>query len=244
MSAMPESSQDRVEIALWGYTQVGKTTALATYVWGSRRPLWTDGQYGLNSPIAELEKIWQTLLENRPPLATMRSEEYLLWHRELQRPFCFRDMRGGAAVATQQAEDIPMTQLMQRADAVIAFIPWPNSDGAVMQLQALNRALFFIQDRPLAVAITKVEMHLRPAELAAFTLGDTVAEARRHNLPTPFIEILERVPPGACFPISVYGYRDDGYPAHYHDEYGKLVPWGVRPVNVSLPFDYVIERLK
>jgi hypothetical protein len=233
---MSEDNEKQVNVVLWGDTQVGKTTALATYLCHDEsRPDWIDhGAPETFATMLQLSTIWNSLRSNELQQATLNAKLYSVRHKD-QRLFHFRDMRGSnAGEPVRGEEDI---REMRRADALIVFIQWPEGN-TVSQLLAVEHLLNFAlaRDCPRALAVTKVESYLTPERLTEFSLNP-VRVASEMDLDRDFIRILRRFNSYEIAPVSVYGYSErDGYPAHYQDEFGRYVPWQIRPVNVDLPF--------
>jgi hypothetical protein len=221
------------DIVMWGASQVGKTTALAAYVC-KYRPDWIDDDDQSRNTKQDLLAVWNVLEANRLALATARVAYYPLKHAKSDRIIRFRDMLGG------HARDLVREELdtLANADAVMLFVAWPG-ERDVDQLIAAGNALAMAPRRKVALVVTKCETHLRPDELAGLTGSDTQRASRLRGLPYRFQELLAAVGE-AWFPVSVFGYRDDAQPAHYRDEFGRIVPWGINPVNVNLPFDHII----
>ena len=70
------------EVILWGASQVGKTTALAAY-FCQRAPNWLDQTAEENSkPLLELRAVWNHLLRNQIPGATLQTRSYDIRSRQ------------------------------------------------------------------------------------------------------------------------------------------------------------------
>ena len=223
------------DVVMWGASQVGKTTALAAYVC-RYLPEWIEHKDNETRTTKQnLLAVWNVLAANRPALGTVRATYYPLKHAPSGRMVRFRDMLGGQARHAVREE----MDVLAAADAVMIFVSWPG-ERDVDQLIAVGNALVELgRNRNVALVVTKCETHLRPEELAGRTGSDALRAVTPYALPSSFRELI--VAAGeAWFPVSVFGYRDDAQPAHYRDEFGRIVPWGIRPVNVNLPFDHII----
>lgn len=238
---MSEDNEKNVDVVLWGDTQVGKTTALATYLYHDRsRAGWIDRSAPETlTTMLQLSSIWNALRSNEFPQGTLNAKLYPVRHRD-RRLFRFRDMRGGnAGEPAKSKEDV---DALMGADALIVFVQWPERD-TVSQLLAVEHLLNFAPDCPRALAVTKVESYLTPERLTQFSMSP-VRVASEMGLNRDFVQILERFSSYEIAPVSVYGYSEqDDYPAHYQDEFGRYVPWQIRPVNIALPFQCALGTL-
>ncbi len=227
------------DIILWGASQVGKTTALATY-FCHRPPSWLDVRAPASQKtLVELGGIWNRLQRNQLPGPSLKWTYYETCNRQGS-TLRFRDMVGGNAenVAGQDLDEL------LKAAGVLLFLSWPG-DGRTDGVIAVHNALRQIgrDQRPVALVLTKAETYLRADQLARFRIEDPLEIARDLGVAGPFRDLLRDMPPAAIFPVTVYGYSPQGHPAHYLDELGRLVPWHVRPHFVDLPFNYVLEGL-
>lgn len=227
------------EVILWGQSQVGKTSALAAYLWNAM-PDWVDrSDPATQVTIESLGRIYRTLQRNRLPDGTVAAHWYPLRHAQRGNELRFRDMVGKNA-GEPDAED---TQAIRSSSAVISFVSWPGQSDVERWVAAKTPLSLVVKGTPCVLVVTKVETHLTRSELSAFMLNDPVDEARRRQLPEKFVELLGSFPRQAVFFISAFGYHDDGMPAQYLDEFGRVVPSGISPVNVQMPFDYVVEEV-
>lgn len=235
---MSEAKADIIDIVLWGGTQVGKTTVLATYLC-HRPPPWLDtAAPETRATLRHFAVIWNALRRNELRPGTIR-EEYYLVRRKDGRLIRFRDMKGGNTGDTSKNE--ADFEALRKANALILFIQWPKH-GSTLDVIAVENALLFASHCPRVMAITKVEGFLTPEKLTLFSLSP-VQVAREMGLSLDFVELLQHIPPSDIVPLSVYGYSEDDYPAHYRDEFGRFVPWYIKPRNVALPFERVLEEL-
>jgi hypothetical protein len=238
---MSESNEKPIDVVLWGDTQVGKTTTLATYLChAASQPSWLDrGAPETISTLLQLSGVWTALRRNELPGGTHNAKLYSVRHKD-RRLFRFRDMKGGnAGEPADSKEDF---NALQDADALIVFVKWPEGNTAP-DLIAVENLLRFARHCPRALAVTKVESYLTPEKLTEFSMNP-ISVAVEMNLNHDFIEILEHFSAYEIAPVSVYGYSTtEDYPAHYQDEFGRFVPWKVRPVNVALPFKCALGSL-
>jgi hypothetical protein len=226
-----------LNIILWGASQVGKSTLLASYLC-RHKPEWLD----LNAPetqetLDQLSSVWNALRENRLPPATVSARLYEVRHKD-GHLIHFRDMKGGnAADLARNKED---AAALRQASALMILAEWPGQ-RTVSDVIAAETALRYAGNRPLVVVITKVECFLTQEKLALFSLNP-VSVAEQLDLPPDFVDLLKSVPASDIIPVSVYGYSG-GYPAHYRDEFGRLVPRFIKPHNIVLPFERALESL-
>jgi hypothetical protein len=227
------------DVILWGESQVGKTSALSTYLC-TAIPAWLDmDDDTTKKSFRLLERIYQTLQRNRLPEGTVAPQHYTFRHAASGVDLRFRDMRGSDAGEPSEEE----LKAIDSAAGVIVFVAWPGQSD-VQRLTAaqtsLRRAL---HRKPCALVITKAETHLTRLELAGMMLNDPVTEPRGRELPHDFVDLLRGVPRQRIFFVSAFGYNAEGFPAQFLDEFGRVVPSGIRPVNVQMPFDYVVQEV-
>jgi hypothetical protein len=234
--------EDTKTIVLWGASQAGKTTTLAAYL-GKHRPRWIERSHpATQATLHDLQEIWSTLQRNQLAPGTDGAKEHLLRHRNrcLLR---FRDMAGGHARSLRtHGED---ARALVAADAAMIFLEWPGP-RAVEVRSAIDNALQMLgRELPTALVITKCESHLAAGEFAAFA-EEPLAFAREH---APLSDLLDSLASfadhfrqGAIFPVTVYGWNGSR-PAHFYDEFGRLVPWNIRPALIDRPFEYILGRL-
>lgn len=238
-----ENEERCLDFILWGASQVGKTTALATYLCRNReKPEWLDrNAEDSYETIKLLSKVWTHLRKNLLPPATVSAQFYSLRHKDGRR-IRFRDMRGGYAVNPfQEEEGKEDIDALKKAAGMIVFIEWPGQ-RIVHDNIAFETARLFAGGYPFTLAITKVECHLLPEQVSLF-FHDPLGMAKDMNLSPSFIEILRLARPNRIFPLSVYGYSAEGLPAHYRDEFGRLVPQNIKPYGVDMPFDSLLNEV-
>jgi hypothetical protein len=224
---------DRIlDIVLWGGQQVGKSTLLAAYLC-HEPPSWVDFTDPESyTAIDGLSQIWNSLRTNRIPPATLDKQIYTVRHQRgpLVR---FRDMKGGnASDLARNRED---AEALRRADALMILMEWPGSHRTVLDIVAAETALRSASHCPIVVVITKAECYLTREKMALFSITP-LEVAEEMKLPPDFIDLLRRVHAADIIPVSVYGYAGE-YPAHYRDEFGRLVPRNIKPLNITLPFE-------
>jgi hypothetical protein len=223
-------------IDLWGGPSVGKTSALAAY-FGSAKPRWVDDQDAMTKEkTGPLLEKWIRFDRGQLPTGTATSAVHSMRHKS-GRMIAFRDMRGGGVLDSDPID----YQSLCSADASIVFVEWPRR-GDVTPV-ALKAPLVAAKNDRSVLVLTKVEMHLRLEEIGLF-LYDPIKEARRHRFPALLVRAMEEQFAGRVFPVSIYGYGEDGLPASYMDEFGRQLPRGVSPVNIEMPFEYVLRGLE
>lgn len=237
-----EAAETKKTIVLWGASQVGKTTTLAAYL-GKHRPQWIERSHSATqSSLQDLQEIWGTLQRNQIAPGTTVVSHHTLRHRD-GCTLLFRDMRGiNARSLRANPED---AKALAQADAAVIFLEWPSSRVVEVQT-AINNALQVLgRDLPTALVMTKCESHLTSGEFAKFA-EDPLGFARQHSPLHALLDSLESFVEhfrhGALFPVTVYGWNGSR-PAHFYDEFGRLVPWHIRPVLVDRPFEYLLNRL-
>ena len=230
------------EIVMWGPSQVGKTTWLAG-CFGACAPRWLmtrDDETALTH--ARLLSIWNRLVSNQLVSGTMAEKYYSVRHRS-GAEIRFRDMRGGNALnPAQHREDM---QALRRASAALVFAEWASPDETKDRI-AVNGAVNLANldpPIPMSLVVTKCENHLDSRTLIRFA-SDPHRFAEREDFPRHMRDLIQQFRPGHVFPLTVYGYAEAGdRPAHFCDEFGRLVPWGIRPFLVDAPMRWAIDAV-
>jgi hypothetical protein len=238
----PNPTLKERRVALWGALQVGKTTALATY-FGRQIPAWVDQENAENRRLLrDFRQTWDVLRRNQLVAGTTFPTLFSLRHRD-GTVTSFRDMRGSKTrFSNQNVED---TDFLFKADAALVFCQWPGTSMADDENALANALIDLLPERPTSLVITKCEAHLSEGEFLQFA-ADPLAFARLQTSLSPLVPLLEKFL--AHFkrlqiaPITVYGWNG-GRPAHFHDEFGRLVPWNIRPADVERPFEFVLHAL-
>ena len=241
----PNSPEKSFQVVLWGASQVGKTTTLAAYL-GKYRPTWIDrqGDRETRDVIRNFQKIWTSLRQNQLIGGTIESSEFIL-RRDDGSQVCFLDIKGGNSQDLTRHDDD--AEALANAHGAIIFVEWPGVGSVTSQIALENALLEIKPDIPTALVITKCECYIELSRFAGFSL-DPIGYAKENGLPEDLIEIMlifqeDRIN-RKIFPISVYGWsKDNKRPAHFYDEFGRLVPWNIRPSHVDRPFDYVLSTL-
>jgi hypothetical protein len=229
-------------IVLWGGSQVGKTTTLAAYL-GKYRPKWIQRKTEASrKTIGAFLEVWSKLRNNRWARGTQEARSFELLHQE-GLSLSFRDMRGGnASVVWDSEED---SEALESADAAMLFVEWPDPTTAHRLHAALDALQVVSRDCPAALVITKCEAFWSPEDFPLFALDpfDHIGDQEfPQDLADLMEEFAEHCSDGAVFPITVYGWYE-GLPANFYDEFGRQVPWNIRPSYVERPFEYIIDRL-
>jgi hypothetical protein len=227
---------DGISITLWGSTSAGKTTALAAYI-AACGPAWlaADPATEANGDARTLRKTWFELKANRLVEGTAKGLDYCFGHVDGHR-VTFRDVDGGTTIRAEPGSD--ELNRLRTATAVLLFIDMTTM-ALREPLQSVENALSERRDIPAAVVLTKCECVMSAAEFGPFALDPLkkshVGEA---VLPMQLLERFEK----RIFPITVYGWNDGG-PAQYLDEFGRVVPADVSPALVKAPFDFAVNAL-
>lgn len=230
-------------IALWGASQAGKTTALATYL-GNYRPDWIEqGDPESRKTMRTLLDLWRQLRQNRVPDGTKVAELFSL-KSDRGETVQFRDMKGGnTASLVEHPED---ADALATSNAAMVFVEWPwmrSLEGIHAAQDALHE---LHKGQPVALLVTKCEAYLSPAEFAQFAHEPLLFGKDHSTVPIELVELIESfadLPEVRVFPVSAYGWNA-GRPAHYCDEFGRLVPWRINPAQMERPFEYVLHTLR
>jgi hypothetical protein len=107
-------------------------------------------------------------------------------------------------------------------------------------MQVVRDGLGYAGDIPVGLAITKCENGLNAHD------PHWLAPAgwwREHRFWDNYTDVLaafgDRV-----WPTSAFGFDDGGRPACYLDEFGRTVPFAVRPRNAEVPFRWFMQKLE
>jgi len=177
-------------VVLWGASQSGKSTALATYLYHLEQD-WIDyGAAETKKTLIQLSETWNNLRKNRLPGTTIEGLHYEIRHRNGQL-IRFRDMRGGAtgSLISNQID----ADALASADAVMMFVEWPGQRAVLDGIAVDGFRKLKTANRPMAFVVTKVESALSPSEFLYFA-NDPLKGARRLNLPQSFIDLLAAWP--------------------------------------------------
>jgi hypothetical protein len=238
---MSQTNERVIKVVLWGDSQTGKTTALAAYlcdVTPSRVPRWMNKAASETQGTLDiLGETWNDLMKNRLPVGTDKHQYYDVRARN-QALVRFRDMRGGNARGLSHDD----REALRTAPAALFFVEWPAIKTVFDKIAIGNAFRAKADNCKTVLVITKVERFLSPLEMQKF-MDYPHRAARGLGLPREFMDILSLFPADSVFPITVYGYSENDYPALYHDEFGRVVPWGIRPWNVAAPFDQILHPL-
>lgn len=226
-------------VALWGYTQAGKSTALATYLYGIQ-PGWAAPLHS-EAALKSLQRIHAELANGALPSGTQQATEYAV-PRRAGGDVLFRDSKGGNLVYV--GHDDADTAFFVGADAAAVFVQWPGwpGDNNTMCTAALRAVESSPPDQRLALVVTKVESFLPRRDWAPF-MRDPADYARGRGLPAAFVRLLEALPKAQVFATTVFGYSEDGLPNHRQDEFGRYLPVDPRPCGVAEPFDFLLAGL-
>lgn len=229
-------------VALWGATQVGKTTTLAAY-FGKHRPAWVvQEDPDTRAARRYFQDIWNALQANRLVPGTTMAIHHRLRHQDGY-TVLFRDMHGGnARDVLASRED---AEALYGADAAMIFIDWPGTNAVAGRVAIENALQELDPDRPTVLIITKCESHLSMADFALFAMSP-MEFAERQDFSRGLRDAMEgftrHFRQGAVFPVTVYGWNGTR-PAHFYDEFGRLVPWHIQPALVERPFEHILGRI-
>src|SRR5436190_447955 len=174
-------------VVMWGATQVGKTTALATYVC-ERTPSWLDFQEETTlTTVGMLAGTWNLLRQNRLPEGT-GSVNWFDFRDSSGRLVRFRDMKGGDAL---RLDDKSHRDDLASAVALMVFVSWPGEHDVANLVAAENALRVFSSGapRPMVLVITKVECFLTPEQVGVIATDPRVCKemqsGSRHPVRVP-----------------------------------------------------------
>ncbi len=223
------------KLVLWGATQVGKTTLLASgLLSGTNRLPGIDWEASIESVEGVVRERWRRLKRNMPILATERMEDVTLFF-DNGGHLVIRDIQGGL---TGQTDKLHVQELLKEADGILVVMEWMGAN-LEEQMNAVEIAATIFSNRLIGLAFTKCERELRAndprwnAEPGWWNNERTYGE---------FSGVLERFG-GAVWPTSAFGFDKNGRPACVLGEFGQLLPYGVRPRAVNEPFEWFFREM-
>jgi hypothetical protein len=229
------------ELLLWGETQVGKTTLLATGLLAhpDRLPriVWPVGSEGKEDEKARVKEVvmkhWMALGLNQPTEATAAVMELELPLANSNK-MTVRDIRGGMT-RNPFDEDVPRPW---ETHGILFVVEWEGKDVA-RHMNVVQTILPMCRGQKMGLAITKCDRGL--------DAHDPHWDAppgwwREHACWRPYARVLEAF--GAqVWPTSAYGFDADGRPACLLNEFGKVLPYRVAPRKVEVPFRWFFQEL-
>lgn len=220
-------------VLLWGDTQVGKTTLLATGL-GSRASdiKCLDAAASADS-LRALEKDLRQLRNARLVSATSAAEpiDIEVVVRGVEGPVRVRDVRGGM---TRELEEQRYAALLAEASVVLFLVEWKSRELS-NQMGAIESAWDLAAGAQRGLVFTKCEAdftsdhHEWRAEVGWWKGAPWL---------TGFEPLVARF--GAhVWPVSCFGFDPKtGYPAVVLGEFGQLLPLRIAPINVHRPFEW------
>jgi hypothetical protein len=106
-------------------------------------------------------------------------------------------------------------------------------------LAVIDSVLNYFQGRPVGLAVTKSDRGLDAFDPHWHAEPGWWAE---HPCWRPHERILRRFGPNV-WPLSAYGFNNDGQPCCVLDEFGNVLPYRIQPRNVSAPFNWAFKEL-
>jgi hypothetical protein len=226
-------------LLLWGETQVGKTTLLATGLLARPAELpeidWTAGHEGDGR-----EKVlghWHRLRRNQLIEPTSRETSLTLTLRNGNR-LRVRDTRGGDSREPFGVVANPAGLAGETPQGVLFVTEWEGLDVA-RHMAAVEAALPLCRGRKVGLAFTKCEKELDPED-PGWRGG--LGWWREHECWRPYATVLGQFG-RQVWATSAYGYDPDGRPACLLGEFGQLMPYQVDPYNVAAPFAWFFKEL-
>lgn len=224
------------KLLLWGETQVGKTTLLASGLLSRTDELpGVDWEASIESVEGVLRERWLRLCKNMPILGTAWREDVQLTFKNGEQ-LVVSDVQGGMTGETHQPD---VQKLLKEADGILVVMEWQPQNLA-SQMNAVEVATGLFANRVLGLAFTKCER--------AFSAGDPCWSNssedwwRKKHEYERYDHILSRFG-SAVWPTSAFGYDDDHRPACVLGEFGQVLPYQVEPRNVRLPFELFFREL-
>jgi hypothetical protein len=223
-------------VGLWGATQVGKTTMLATALFGNDPVLAPVVRGDAGGEVnRQLFDVYRRLMNNQWVQATA-SDTVRIPLRGNGTAVDLVDVRGRVTVELNKetARDI-----VRDLDAVLFLVEYDGQETG-NQILAIDGAVVELGDKPMALAFTKCECSL-PSESPLWDRPE--GWLQRTPLWVPHQRTLQRFE-GHAWPTSAFGYDEvTGLPAVILGEMGQLLPYRIQPRNVTHPFISIFRML-
>jgi hypothetical protein len=216
------------QLLVFGGTRSGKTALVCTGLWDNIGRLPGINTSGMDHKIM---KNYQSLKQNRPIDGTAATVDCKVLLTGDQGVWQIRDMKGGDV--HDHGKSFP---LLEEAAGVLFVVAWEsvNFNSRMDVIQTHFQAVSQNSSLWIGLAITKSER--------AIAANDTAWECEsNHNWwhgrqPwSNYQELLQKFGQ-RIWVTSSFGYDIDQRPACILDEFGQMIPYGVQPRNVWMPF--------
>ena len=176
----------------------------------------------------------QRLKENQLTVSTLDSQDYDLvttsnWQLKIT------DIPGGIS---RDFKDDDVKAKLDSADAVLFFVEWLALDLS-SQIGAIDRALNRCAQLPCGLVFTKSEAGLEKDDPA----WDSPTTCWRDNDNLRESGGVVEKFGEAVWLTSSFGYNAVYGPAFVLGEFGQLLPFNPRPINVCAPFKWALSRI-
>ncbi|QXE85533.1 hypothetical protein KP003_14225 [Geomonas nitrogeniifigens] len=224
-------------IALWGDTQVGKTTLLAAALCSQYHGF---DLLDLNASNAELGQtlapIWRLLQKGMPTPPTSSAKIDIRLTCKGGTEVHFRDVRGAIASGEDHNEKL---KIIDGSDAIIFVLEW-NGRNMADQFNAVSTIVTMFDKRPKALVFTKCEKTFE----AVSEVWDAFPEWWRENPAlAPHSQVISLFGT-AVWPTSSWGYDNETWmPCAILGEFGQLIPFRINPKGVEVPFYFIFREL-
>ncbi|MCC9608093.1 hypothetical protein LOC68_01725 [Blastopirellula sp. JC732] len=243
-----QTAQSTDTIVVWGNTNVGKTTLLATALYHE------STKSSLNKYIDFRESMtrergypsvfshhWGTISKSRPTQSTSGFVDCELVLENGQGVVTLIDGYGGRMLEDNTPH---VRNRIIEARGVLFIVPWTREmEQDFDDFAAISKYWHSLDHSTQRVGIvfTKCEQYLDVKDPAW-----NFAPGWWRDRPLPMARelpmILESAGP-AVWPTSVFGFDEIGQPNCILDEFGQLVPLHIKPRNVSQPLEWMLEGL-
>lgn len=229
-------------VMFWGETQVGKTSLFATAFCGEEGEKLAsafstfDREKNFHN-LARLNALFQVLKAGQKIEATgdERPHNFELAFSD-RKNIVFQDIKG-SLVGEWNHNDI-IKKEVEEADVLLCVIQW-KSPFLIRELNAIYSILPYCKNK-IGLIFTKAEKGLAHddpawnAELGWWRSLDWLQD--KSGLLEHFEERI--------WPVSCYGFQEDGTPSLSLGEFGQLIPYNIKPKNVLAPIIWSIQLIK
>jgi hypothetical protein len=226
----------RIRLVLWATTRVGKTTLLATALYGNGPELARIRREGPHGSVNQhLFDVWYRLNHNQWVQATSADWTAIVLITDSGVEIELIDIRGGMALEIGN----PATrELLASCDGIL-FLAEFDGPEAGSQMAAIDGAAVEAVGKLQALAFTKCERWLTYDD-PVWDRGEGWLE--RTQLWSAHSGTLARFQ-DCAWPTSAFGYGKSALPAVILGEMGQILPFQISPRNTAKPLAWMLRKL-
>ena len=229
-------------IVAWGETQVGKTSWLATALYGPDS-CWDVIDRERSAVVLNQVVFpnWQRLRTGMHIDSTSEDMINIDLATASNSTVRFYDIRG--QLVNELNTTAVQERLISNADGFLFFLGW-RAPLLSQQIMAIEAMLPFLNGRPSGVIFTKCEGDLQAEDEEWF--GELGWWKKDERL-APFASVIEKFQE-RVWPVSAFGYCQESgshdRPAMILGEFANAIPFGIGPRNVAHPLRWMLKELR